>query len=436
MRLACCFLFSVFAGTLAAQTPAQPKTPPLQRSFSTSKQFVVYCPDNIVRSKLARRVEDLKGEWLRILQIKDEWRWPVIIQMVKVRPAGAPRMRSTLYESDSDELKLQVDIFDPTIIQTAEFEREIFKNLFLEYAYRTTPPKAGKAIATIPAWLVEGLYEDMRAREEGIVAGLYEKLVQDGPPPKLEAFLKERPDMMDATSRAVYRAKARALLQALLRFPNGPANLASYLSTLHEPNANEAGKLLLKFPVLAENPADLSKMWALCIADASASNRARPLSIAETQRQLALIFELTAPKDSKKPDAGNWVGAQALPALVRMDSGKFLAAQKAEDLMRLEMRAHPLIRPIVEEYRMIATELAKRPKKNLDKRIQKNVDLQIATTQLTDSIDDYLNWFEASKLETPSQKFEENFDVREKSHVMRRNDAITRQLDEIERNGW
>ncbi len=434
MRLApwCCALLVAAAGGLSGQNSAPTQLGALRRSVSSSGQFVIYHSDNTVRSRVARKAEDLKTEWRRLLTVDDNWKWPVVIQLLTARPAGAPRLRTSFFEGDANEYKLQIDVFDPTVIQGGDFDQEIFKALFLEYAYREFPPKAGKAFVTPPAWLIEAMYEDVRVRDEGIVAGLYEKLVQDGPPPKLEAFLKEKPEMMDATSRAVYRAKAMTLLRALLRLPGGPASLAAWLASLHEGNPNDADRLLKHFPGLAEKPAELSKMWALCIADASASNRAKPLGLADTQKQLNLIFELVAPKDPKKPEAGNLVGPLALPALVRMDSGKFLAGQKAEDLLRLEVRAHPVMRPVVEEYRIIASELSRKPKKNFDKRLQKNLDLQNAIAQRMDEIDDYMNWFEATKLETSSQKFESTFDVREKSSVMRRNDAITRELDAAE----
>ena len=436
MRLApwCCAILVAAAGGLSAQTDAPNKLSNLRRSLSSSGQFAIYHSDNTVRSRVARKSEDAKTEWRRLLAMDDTWKWPIVIQLLTVRPAGAPRLRTNFFEGDGNEFKLQIDVYDPTVIQSREFDLEVFKALFLEYAYRDFPPKAGQAFQQPPAWLIEGMAEDVRVRNEGIVAGLYEKLVKDGPPPKLEAFFKERPEMMDATSRAVYRAKAMTLLRALLRLPDGPKHLAAWLATLHEGSSNDAGKLLKQFPGLAENPAELSKMWALCMADASASNRAKPLGITETQKQLLLIFELTAPKDPKKPEAGNVTGPMALPLLVRMDSGKFLAGQKAEDLLRLEVRAHPVMRPIVEEYRAIASELGRKPKKNFDKRLQKNVDLQTAVTQRMGEIGDYMNWFEATKLETSSQKFESTFDVREKSSVMRRNDAVTRELDEAEQD--
>lgn len=437
MRFApwCCALLVVAAGGLSAQTGAPPKLAELKRSVSSSGQFVIYHSDNTVRSRVARKSEDLKTEWRRLLGMDDDWKWPIVVQLLTARPVGAPRLRTSFFEGDGNEFKLQVDVYDPTVIQSGDYDLEVFKALILEYAYREFPPKAGKAFQSAPAWLVEGMFEDVRVRNEGIVAGLYEKLVQDGPPPKLDAFFKEKPEMMDATSRAVYRAKAMTLLRALLRLPDGPKHLAAWMGTWHEGNSNDAGKLLKQFPGLADSPAELSKMWALCIADASASNRAKPLSIADTQKQLNLIFELSAPKDPKKPQDGTLVGPMALSTLVRMDSGKFLAGQKAEDLLRLEVRAHPVMRSIVEEYRAIVTELIRKPKKNVDKRMQKNVDLQNAVAQRMDEIDDYMNWFEATKLETSSRKFESTFDVREKSAVIRRHDAITREMDEAEQAG-
>ena len=87
-----------------------------------------------------------------------------------------------------------------------------------------------------------------------ITIGLFEMLVRSGPPPRLEAFLKIRPESLDATSRAVYRAQAMALLRALLALPGGPGHLADYLAGLPGVNPADAGKLLQKFPALAAQP--------------------------------------------------------------------------------------------------------------------------------------------------------------------------------------
>lgn len=417
------------------QTKVEPPAP-LQRSTSSSQQFFIYHSDRALRSRLARKVEDLKQQWLRRLRLSDEWKSPIIIQILPLRRPDSPRIRTGLYESDGGEFKVQIDICDPASLKGAELDMEVYRALFLEYAYRNLPPKAGKSFHQPPAWLIEGLYEDVLARDEGIATGVYERLINEERPPKLEAFLKERPEMLDATSRAVYRARALGLFRALLRTPDGAKHLAEYCSGLPSLNGADAAKLLEYFPTLSEQPAALSKLWTLSLADASASNRVMPLGVGETQKKLSLILEISAPMDPRKPEAGAVTGPEGLQAVARTTGGRYILRQKAEDLLRLEVRAHPLMRPIVEEYRMIAGQLAAKPKKNLGTRIRKNMQLQQAVVQRSGEMEDYLNWFEATRLDTPSREFDSASDPQLSSLSFRRNDAVSRYLDDVEARGW
>ena len=153
-----------------------------------------------------------------------------------------------------------------------------------------------------PAWLVEGLFEDVIAREEGIAVSVYERLINAKDSPDLTAFLKERPEMLDATSHAIYRAKALGLLRALLSSPDGAKHLADYCANLASLDPSDGAELLRKFPSLVDNPVMLSKLWTLSLADASAANRVTPLSVKETERRLTLILEITAPMNPAKPE--------------------------------------------------------------------------------------------------------------------------------------
>jgi hypothetical protein len=60
------------------------------------------------------------------------------------------------------------------------------------------------------------------------------------------------------------------------------------------------------------------------------------------------------------------------------------------------------MRPIVEEYRKWQR-AGCQARKNLETRIRKNMQLQEAIVKRADEMDDYLNWFEAAQLNTPSQ---------------------------------
>ena len=422
---------SLWTFAAMGQTKVEPPAP-LQRSVSSSQQFVIYHSDRALRSRLARRVEDLKEQWLRSLRLADEWKSPIIIQVIPLWRPDSPRIRTGLYEGDGGALKVQIDVYDAASLKSADFHTEVYRALFLEYAYRNLPPKAGKSFHQPPAWLIEGLYEDAVARDEGIATGVYEQLIKEESPPRLDAFLKERPEMLDATSRAIYRARALGLFRALLRTPDGAKYLAEYCSSLASLNPADGAKLLERFPTLSEQPATLSKMWTLSLADASASNRVMPLSVGETQKRLSLILEIAAPMDPRKPRTTVATGPEGLQAVARASTGRYVLRQKAEDLLRLEVRAHPLIRPIVEEYRAIASQLAAKPRKNLATRIRKNMQLHQAVVKRADEMEDYLNWFEATRLDTPSREF----DSPTSSLSFRRNDAVSSYLDDVEARGW
>jgi hypothetical protein len=430
-------LWSALFGSVSAlaQTKFDPPAP-LQRSVSSSQQFVVYHSDRGLRSRLAQKAEDLKNQWLRRLRLSDDWKSPIIIQVLAIGRRDSPRIRTALYESDGGASKIQIDVGDTAALKGSEFDLEVYRALFLEFGYRNVPAKAGKALHQPPAWLVEGLFDDVIAREEGIAVSVYERLINAKDSPDLKAFLKERPEMLDATSHAIYRAKALGLLRALLSTPDGAKHLADYCANLSSLDPSNSAQLLEKFPSLVDTPVMLSKLWTLSLADASAANRVTPLSVQETDRRLNLILEITAPTNPAKPERGTFTGPEALPAVAKSKTGRYLVRQKAEELLRLEIRAHPLIRPIVQEYRIIASELVAKPKKKLAVRIRKNLQLQRAVVKRASQMEDYLNWFEAAQLSTPSKEFDSAVDSQSNALTFHRNDAMSRYLDDIELRGW
>jgi len=432
-----CLMVAGFALVLSSQAQEVPtSTPvPLQRSISTSQQFIVYYQDKTVRARIVRKLEDIKGHWLKRLSLRDDWKAPIIVRLQTLRPPNYPRISTGVYESDSGELKIQIDIYEPSVLQSADFDIEVYAALCLEFAYRNTPLKAGKAFTKAPAWLVEGLYEDSQSGEDGLPPGLYETVIQRGPSLKLESFLKERPAMMDATSRAIFRAQAMGLLRSLLSLPNGSVSLATYLSQLPSVSITDVAPLLAAFPALEGDSTRLSKLWVLSMANVSATGRINPLTVEETHKQLTAILDVAPLPDPKKPDEKVEKGPSALPAIARTDEGRYILKQKADDLLRLEVRAHPLMRPMVAEYRAIVSDLALRPKKNVKTRLVQNGELVAAIVGKSSEVADFMNWYEASQLQTPSGTFTEALQS-PLSDPPPRTDAMSRYLNDIEARGW
>ena len=116
--------------------------------------------------------------------------------------------------------------------------------------------RRGKRLHQPPAWLVEGLFEDVIAREEGIAVSVYERLMNAKDSPDLAAFLKERPEMLDATSHAIYRAKALGLLRALLSSPDGAKHLADYCSNLASLDPSDGAELLAEVSISCRQSSD------------------------------------------------------------------------------------------------------------------------------------------------------------------------------------
>jgi hypothetical protein len=429
-------LFLVSLVACASALHAQKPSPtPLERTFSASEQFVLYGSTRTKRTEIARKADSLAGTFSTAAGLSPEWKWPIVVNLNTKPLRGSDRPRTSLFLGDEDTIKIQVDVPTSSARSETELELEILRALALEFAYREAKPKANKHYSLPPEWLVEGIWQKAAAGTHGISAALFSQLVQSGPPPKIEAFLKQRPQTMDPTSRAIYRAQSMTLLNALLATDNGKQNLAAYLMGLHAVRPEDPQPLLAAFPELEKDPNNLVKLWTLAIARASATDQLEALSVVDTEKQLTLVMEDLRPvADPKKPDLEKLSGPLAMPVLSKDKNGRYLLARKAEELLRLEGRAHPIYRPVVEEYRQIASELADKPRRDAEKRLLAVGELRTALYARCEAMSDYVNWFEATQLDTPSEAFPENLGKSPEKSVMPRSDAISLAVDSAEKS--
>lgn len=404
------------------------------RTISSSGQFVLYSNDATRRTKLARRAEEAKSEWTRRLGNSEGKSYPIIIRdlLGSTRPRGSAPIVTVLYEGDGGTPKVQVDVYDTTALRGRLFEIEIFRALGLERIYRNIPVKAGKSIHSPPSWIIEGIAEDLRVREEGVPPGVYAALLRSEHPPRLEDFLKTKTELLEATSLSLYRTQAMALLHVLMQLPEGKLGLSSLLESAAHDDAN-IKSVLAAYPSLENNSSRLIKMWTLSMARDSTTNRLDPLSIAETERALTAILDLSANANPRKQGAKTVQGTAALPLVARGEGGPFIMRQKSTELLNLEFRCHPLLKPVVEEYRNIAMLLANKPKKDVAKRIEENDKIRVLLQKRSQLLNDYMNWFEATQLNTLSENF---LMISNPPQAPKRTDPITRYLDAIEERGW
>jgi len=406
----------------------------MERTYSTSQQFIIYGSTRTKRTEIARMIDTLAESFVSSTGLPPEWKWPIVLNLNTKPLRGSDRPRTSLFLGDEDTIKIQLDVPTTSARSEAGLELEILRALALEFAYREAKPRANKHFSLPPEWLVEGVWQKAAARTHGLSAALFNQLVQSGPPPKIDAFLKQRPQPLDPTSRAIYRAQSMTLLNALLATKNGKADLATYLSGLHAIRPEDPQPLLAAFPELKEDPTNLVKLWTLAIARASAADQLEALSVVETEKQLSLVMEDLRPAvDPKKPELEKLSGPLAMPVIAKDKNGRFFLARKAEELLMLEGRAHPVYRPVVEEYRLIASELAGKPRRDAEKRLLAVGELRSALFARCEAMSDYVNWFEATQMDTPSEDFPENLGKSPEQSVMPRSDAISLAVDSAQR---
>ena len=93
------------------------------------------------------------------------------------------------------------------------------------------------------------------------------------------------------------------------------------------------------------------------------------------------------------------------PAFINEPAAKSVLKGLSGDLSALAVRANPLYRPVICEYERIAATLVRGKTKGVAERLGQLAAARQAIAAQRRGIEDYLNWFEATSLRTPSGAF-------------------------------
>jgi len=389
---------------------------------------------------MASRAEAVKQHLDDILKPPTDWEHPIVVRILPEEEApktGLP-VRVALFDTGTGELKIQVDISSSTTFEEKAYDRAILHALLLELAFRNERFVAGKPYRFAPSWLLEALAEQLHSPENQLSPEIYGKLIDSGGPPKLPIFLGEQAQRLDATSRAIYRARASALLSAILGERNGRLELLEYITRTGREEAT-AQLFLDTFRDSAGSPDRLIRIWTLALARFSVQGRDNVLSMAETAKRLNGLNEIRTPKDSRNPEEEQLEGIDALLHLSRSREGRFSLDRLANQVNGLLWQSHPLFRPMTQEYHEILQRLAAGKRGGIEKRYTENIELIAGMTERAEAIEDYLNWFAASQIPNRSGEFDEALEQNEAEIVadqLRQRDPVHRYLDGLEAKGW
>jgi hypothetical protein len=400
---------------------------PLERSVSPSQQFIIYGADTSFRGAISKLAEQTKANLLVLLRQPDNWKTPIIINLQSPQ-ANLPEIPpSALHFSQTGfGLKLQLDLIIPQNLDGSLVERELLRAILLEMIYRRqTDIAAGTAYVEPPDWLLDGILALAPGRTR---QPLIEALALSNKITPLEELLRQRPALLDSPARLIYRACSYALVQLLVNRTDGGKQLARYIDNLSHASNDPLADLKLQFPVLN---GDVKEIWRSSVAQLGAGQKYHLLTFAETERKLGELLRI------KISDAGVSGKPVALEDLCqrKISKGEGAALNQLKlDLLLLSGRAHPIMRPIVQEYQQIATLLAGGKRHRLAQRLARLKTTESKITARMSDIEDYMNWFEATQSKTQSGVFANYLNAVDEQNEgrTRRRDAISVYLDALE----
>ena len=404
---------------LAAVATGASAAPLAAGSSSRSGAFIAYSQNRDLRNKMLRAAEGALGEWEKIHETKAGSSSPIVLndKTRAVMPKGGSPVVPLLFETEAG-MKVQVDLYDAGAMESGAFDNGVFSALALHAMHNGETPRAGKAFDMPPRWFIEGLVEELRRSKDGTPDGVYSALIQSGRPPELDAFFRQKPEILDAASLVLYRAQAVSLLRVLKKSENSKKNFAALLANSSFSRGGVEA-VVSAFPSLGSRSA-LSKVWTLDIARSSMPPRMASLTVEQSERELADVL-----KSVKR--------GQTLPEAAKAQGGAFLMRDCAVRIFNLEFRSHPLFQPILEEYRNIATELARRPKAPVEAKIKELEETRSQLVEQSQKIADYLNWFEVTQIDEPSNRSDAKPG---RGGSVPFNNPYALYLDSLEARGW
>jgi hypothetical protein len=204
--------------------------------------------------------------------------------------------------------------------------------------------------------------------------------------------------------------------------------LAKYIDHLSDSSNDPLQDLKAQFPLLA---GDAEKTWQEALNRLKNLQPFRLLTFAESERRLdeLLALRIFEPNKQVKQATLNELAQHKLSA-----AEKLALDQLKRDLMFVVPQINPVLRPIGREYQEIVALLVRGKRKAVLKRLSR---LDFTRQQLAarmSEIDDYMNWFEATQMNSGSGNFTGYLKAADQSQgpAPRRHDPLSVYVDALE----
>ena len=437
------------------------------RTYSEGSPFIIWGGNRTQRSNLFTAAGVVRRAVQETLHLNDRWYYPIVLQIREPLASGTdqrPPVWTTISQVEGG-FRIEINLVPRRQAVPGPLLQENLVRAIL--ADQVLKGKAGQDLAGTtpppPDWLLHGTLALMDYRQLGRMSRTFSRIFQLGRVLSVQDILNAEPAGMDSVSLTIYRVSCGGLLMMLLEQPKGPEQLAKLLPALAQQGTDPGLLIERAFPALTGSANSLSKWWSLQIAALSQPGLDEVQKPDETGQQLAealiLRYSQPPPKE-KRPNAIKRFftpdkAAAPAPSLDPTPEASPLLSCGIEDfarvlalpdpapvfnqvelaLTRLMLRAHPIYRPIIQEYQDNVRSLAKgKSGKTLPATFQRLATTRQKLATALRGIEDHLDWYEATQSTTLSGAFEDYLEAAGELEKPRppRTDAISRYLDEME----
>ncbi len=272
----------------------------------------------------------------------------------------------------------------PQTVDRHRFLSAIVRTVLLELANRNS----GARSAEIPAWLGEGLTEQLLASRKAeillppprkaVVQGLMmsvatvetnrfdpletaRRTLQANPPLSLEQLIWPTGAQLAGDDGGVYHGSAQVFVSELLRLRNGPACMSAMLNELGQ-CYNWQTAFFRAFKPHFTRLLDLEKWWALQLVNFTGNDPTRYLSPEESWRNLDEILLARAEIRNKADEMPSRSALKLQTAIVEWDFAlqRQTLDNKLQALDFLRFRIAPELAGLLNEYRQTLADYLKR----------------------------------------------------------------------------
>ncbi len=432
--------------------PAVDKT---QKSYAD--QFTVVSTDGRTRSAFLRFARSVRSDLESVLGLPDTWYYPVEIRISGGLSdfARETHTRREIIMLPSGDFAFKVEVNLDAGFRRDELTGELLRLFLTELMLAKGKERLSVDTNALgpPEWLYCGLMELIEYQREGRPSDTFSTVLNSRQILSVDDVLSGPPEVADSITEAIYGASAAALVKALLEQPNGKASLQRYVGSLIGNEKKGRDQLAEFFPVARGNQAALDKWWTLQVATMGELQAFEFIPVDRTDR---LIEDALSVQFEKIEESGEKEGNSfwKLPFLdqekappfsegtvrdyrlfVDQPAGKEALAKMRDRLRRVYNRAFPLLQPVIVRYDVVVGQLLDGKAKGVGEELAALDEERLRILNTMKRVDDYLNYYEATKVTQKSEAFEDYQQAvkRLRQPGPRRKDRISEYLDKLER---